>query len=578
MKLLKLSANKDTFKTITFHDGFNFIVAEKSKDSSDKDSTNGLGKSLLLEIIDFCLGANPSETLKKEEMQDWRFFLDISIDCDEFTFIRNVDDLKNVIIHGDPERLGLNESLDSVYNADLIKSILGNILFGLNETKLDGKKNKPSYRSLISYFMRTGPDSYSEPFAYFSKQPTWSKQVNNAYLLGLDWELSTKLSQLKIKLDNLDKANKAIDDGAMSDFGGTVGELESEKINLQTKLDVKAERLKNFQVYEDYRDVQDKANKLTENIHGLLNTVTINSQIIEKYKADLDNEEGENIRIEQIYKDAGIIFEKSLVRTLGEVEIFHSNLVTNRKNYLRSEIDALSKEDEQLRFRISELTKERASYMNILDSHGALEEYALLQNEVSKEHAKIADVESRIARLTEIEESISSLRVEIEQMVKKMRRDYSERLPTIAAAIKIFNANSEYLYAQPGTLSVDITKDGYRFKVDIKKSGSDGVGNMKVFCYDLMLAEYWAIIMRREIPLFHDSKIFADVDPRQIAKALELAKDKSESLGFQYICSMNSSYIPFDYLSDDFKRSLDESTIVKYHDKDDSGTLLGITF
>lgn len=578
MKLLKLSSNKPTFKTIAFHDGFNFIVAEKSDGSSDKDSTNGLGKSLLLEIIDFCLGGSPSETLKKDELQDWRFSLDLIIDSSTITITRNVDDFKTATITGETDVLDITLGLDNKIGLETLKSALGSKLFGLNERLMSGKKNKPSYRSLVSYFMRTGTGAFSEPFAYFSKQPAWSKQVNNAYLLGLDWELSTKLSQLKVKLDNLDKANKAIDDGAMHDFGGTVGELESEKINLQTKLDKKAERLKNFQVYEDYKDVQDRANELTENIHDLLNTVTVNSQVIEKYRSDIDNEKGESLRVEQIYSDAGVIFSQSLSKTLAEVEKFHSEIVTNRKNYLKSEISALSEENDQLRHKVEQLTQERVSYMNILDSHGALDEYALLQGEVSKERAKIADIESRIARLTEIEEQISGMRVDIEKMVKKMRRDYSERLPTIASAIKIFNTNSEYLYSQPGTLSIDITKDGYRFKVDIKKSGSDGVGNMKVFCYDLMLAEYWASIMNREIPLFHDSKIFADVDPRQIAKALEISKQKSESLNFQYICSMNSSYIPSDYLSDEFKKSLDESTIVRYHDMDDSGTLLGITF
>jgi uncharacterized protein YydD (DUF2326 family) len=578
MKLVKLSANKSTFKTISFRKGFNFIVAEKSESSGDKDSTNGLGKSLLLEIVDFCLGANPSETLKKMEMQDWKFYLDISIEDEIFTISRYVDDPKNVMLQGDLDKIGLQNLTDNSFNIDILKSSLGNKLFGLNESRLSSGKNRPSYRSLISYFMRTGSNGFSEPFAFFAKQPAWSKQVNNAYLLGLDWELSTKLSQLRIKLDQLDKANKAIDSGVMSDFGGTVGELESEKINLLTKLDAKTERLKKFQVYDDYREVQSKANELTENIHNLLNTTALNAQIIEKYKADLDSEEGKSFRVEQVYKDAGIVFSESLSRTLAEVEKFHSDVVTNRKNYLRSEMDSLSKENESLQQKIFKLTDERSSFMSILDSHGALDEYALLQNEVNKEHAKIADIESRIARLTEIEELISKLRVETEQMVTKMRRDYSERLPTIAAAVKMFNANSEYLYSQSGTLSIDITKDGYRFKVDIKKSGSDGVGNMKIFCYDLMLAEYWATIMKHEIPLFHDSKIFADVDPRQIAKAIELAKSKSENLGFQYICSMNSSYIPYEYLSDNFKDTLENYTIVKYHDKDDSGTLLGITF
>lgn len=578
MRLIKLSANKKTFKTIEFRPGFNFIVAEKSEESGDKDSTNGLGKSLLLEIVDYCLGSNPSETLKKDEMLDWTFYLEIEIGGASYTLIRSIDDGATITVKGDAEKIGLvSIGGDNVFTVDTVKQALGDVMFGLH--KVNGAvKNRPSYRSLMSYFMRTGSSGFSDPFAYFSKQPAWSKQVNNAYLLGLDWELSTKLSQLKTKLDNLDKANKAIEDGALSDLGGTVGQLESEKINLESRLEAQLERLKSFQVHDDYKAIQQKADDLTNTIHGLLNTLSLNDKIISKYRDDLDDERGESLRVAQVYKDAGIAFGDVLIKTLAEVEKFHGDVVTNRKNYLHAEIDALSKDNEALNNEIVALTNERSSYMSILDSHGALEEYSLLQNQVGDERAKIADVESRIKRLTEIEELISSLRVDIEKMTKKMRRDYSERLPTIAAAIKMFNANSEYLYSQPGTFSIDITKDGYRFKVDIKKSGSDGVGNMKVFCYDLMLAEYWSSVVNLEVPLFHDSKIFADVDPRQIAKALELAKTKSEAESFQYICSMNSSYVPYDYLSDEFKDTLDECTIVKYHDKDDTGTLLGITF
>ena len=88
-----------------------------------------------------------------------------------------------------------------------------------------------------------------------------------------------------------------------------------------------------------------------------------------------------------------------------------------------------------------------------------------------------------------------------------------------------------------------------------------------------MLAEYWSTIRHREFPLFHDSKIFADV-----AKALEISSNKAESLDFQYICSMNSGYMPYDYLSKEFTDNLSQYTIAKFHDKDEYSTLLGVTF
>ena len=134
------------------------------------------------------------------------------------------------------------------------------------------------------------------------------------------------------------------------------------------------------------------------------------------------------------------------------------------------------------------------------------------------------------------------------------------------------------MYEQPGTLSIDVDKEGYKFKIDIKKAGSDGVSSMKVFCYDLMLAEYWSTIRHREFPLFHDSKLFADVDPRQVAKALEISSSKAESLDFQYICSMNSGYMPYDSLPEEFTDNLSKYIIARFNDKDEHGTLLGVTF
>jgi uncharacterized protein YydD (DUF2326 family) len=578
MKLLKLSANKPTFKQVAFRDGFNFIVAEKSDTSGDKDSTNGLGKSLLLEIVDFCLGSNPSVTIKKEEMTSWVFSLDVEIDGSKLTFSRSVENPNYVRIQGARDVIGIANESDDEITLDVFKAHLGETLFGLNEKSLQGKKNKPSYRSLISYFMRTDSTAFSNTFAYFAQQPAWSRQVNNAYLLGLDWELSVKLTQLKSKLDRLEDANKAIEEGAFSDFGGTVGELESEKINLETALGTKTERLKKFQVYEDYANVQKKADSLTKEMHKLLNVTNLNMQVISKYQENLSGEHGEQLRVEDIYKGAGVIFPDNLKHTLRDVENFHKTIVSNRKQYLKNEIDNLASKNKDLEAEIKKLSKERTSYMSILDSHGALEEYSLLQSEVNRQEAKIADIESKVARLTEIEDTISSLNVDVEKMVKSMRKDYSERLPTLASAVKMFNSNSEYLYSQSGKLSVNITKEGYKFKVDIKKSGSDGVGNMKVLCYDLMLAEYWSTIRNKTVPLFHDSKIFADVDPRQVAKAFELAQEKADNFGFQYICSMNSSYIPYEFLSESFKSKLDDMTIVRYSDKDDTGTLLGITF
>ena len=60
MKLLSLRANKPSFHPIIFKDGINIIVGKQVAplDENDGNTYNGVGKSLTLHLIHFCLGAN----------------------------------------------------------------------------------------------------------------------------------------------------------------------------------------------------------------------------------------------------------------------------------------------------------------------------------------------------------------------------------------------------------------------------------------------------------------------------------------------------------------------------------------
>ena len=99
---------------------------------------------------------------------------------------------------------------------------------------------------------------------------------------------------------------------------------------------------------------------------------------------------------------------------------------------------------------------------------------------------------------------------------------------------------------------------------------------MKIFCYDLMLAQLWAEKSQSLKILFHDSIIFADVDERQKAHAIELAAKESERLGFQYICTLNTDNIPKNDLNIDF--DINKYVRETFTDATDDGGLLGIRF
>ena len=183
---------------------------------------------------------------------------------------------------------------------------------------------------------------------------------------------------------------------------------------------------------------------------------------------------------------------------------------------------------------------------------------------------------AQIDTLRRIEEGKGNLRIEEELLRKKTRNNLDDHKVQREKAIKLFNDNSEVLYESPGNLVIDVGSSGFKFDIEIVRSRSGGIGNMKILCYDLMLAELWAERSASPRLLIHDSMLFDGVDERQRAHGLELAERKARECGFQYICTLNSDAIPWK----DFSREFDFNGFIRLMltDKDLSGSLLGIRY
>lgn len=221
-------------------------------------------------------------------------------------------------------------------------------------------------------------------------------------------------------------------------------------------------------------------------------------------------------------------------------------------------------------------SNERALLLGILQTHGALEEYSRLQQSHLDTVSRLNEVNARIDSLRRFEEGKSALRIEQELLQQRARRDYDERRVKRERAVTLFNTNSEHLYSAPGSLVIDVGPKGFKFNVEIERSGSQGISSMKVFCYDLMLAQLWSNRTLSPNMLIHDSTIFDGVDERQEALALELVASEARTRSFQYICTLNSDTIPRNEFSTDF--NLDSFVRLRLSDATEDGGLLGIRF
>ena len=132
------------------------------------------------------------------------------------------------------------------------------------------------------------------------------------------------------------------------------------------------------------------------------------------------------------------------------------------------------------------------------------------------------------------------------------------------------------LYEDAGSMIVDETINGPDFRFEIQGSRSEGIKNMQMFCFDMMLMSLCA---KRGIGpgfLIHDSHLFDGVDGRQVLSALRVGAKNASDLGFQYIVTMNEDdafketekgFSVNDYLLD-----------VELTDATEDGGLFGIRF
>jgi uncharacterized protein YydD (DUF2326 family) len=579
--IIGIRSDHPSFKNVEFEKGFNVILANRTKSSTDKDSRNGLGKSTLLEIIHFCLGSK-NESLKIKELENWTFILDIILKGKTYTVSRNTKNFQKVKMEGDSSEWPIKPVYDETKKAYFMKindwtNVLGYLIFNL-PTELNEQKYTPTFRSLISYFVRRGVGSFQTPFKHYSQQKEWDIQVNNAYLLGLNWEFGAKFQNIKDKVNTLNELKKASEQGLLKGYVGSLGELEADRIRLEGEVQKLEQQLTSFKVHPQYYDIQKQADAITNEVHKLVNKNTLNKQILGKYEESFIEENDVSLdKVEKIYKDAGFIFDVSLKRNLQDVLSFHKEVVSNRRKYLQSEISRLKNEVGTQERQIESLSDKRAELLSILKTHGALEEYVKLQDRMNTLKQDLGNIKNKIDNTKKFDDGKSALKIEKEQLLQIARRDFDERKSLVEEAIQIFNEYSEYLYSEPGILSIDTRDTGFKFDIDIKRTRSQGIGYMKVFCYDLMLIRLNSKRLNIKF-LIHDSAIFDGVDERQIAKAMELAESESAKYGFQYICTINSDSVPYNDFSDNFRSKFDSYVRLELTDENEEGGLLGFRY
>lgn len=551
--IYSIYSNMPGFKTLHFRPNMNILLADKDKDSTDLQTRNGVGKTSLVELVHFLLGSVPDKTsiFKADALKPFTFGMEFDLAGSRMIVERSARDNNRIVLKGNigpdwprPPRPLLESGTFDLTNSNW-RIDLGYAMFGLPD---DGSMSRygPTFRSLVSYFARRQQaNAFISPIKQSSEQQLYNQQVAISYLIGADWTISQRWEDIRQREKALKELKKAA-------AGGSLGAIIGMTAELRTKLAVAEERLRRlrqnlstFQVLPEYREVEQEATDLTEQLGSLADDNTIDRRNVEDLRRALQEEVNPSVGdLQRVYEEAGVSLPEVAIRRFNEVENFHKSIVDNRRSYLSAEIDGALQRIAQRETDMMRMDRRRSELLEILRSHGALDQFTKLQSELSRKEAEAERLRQQFDAAQQLEGEITQLDIERRQLLLRLQQDLREQSETFGRAILAFEETSSSLYENAGSLTIQDSANGPVFDVSIPGQKSKGISNMQIFCFDMMLMRLCTERSLGPKFLIHDSHLFDGVDERQVAKALQIGMTEANSLDFQYIVTMNSDTLP----------------------------------
>lgn len=584
----RIGSDLASFKTLTFRPGLNILLADKSLGATDRQSRNGAGKTSLIELIHFLLGGNADadSIFRSDALIASSFEADLDVGAAPVTVARLGSKPSRIRVQGDCSGFVEDPKLeketgDQTYSQKQWVAVLGAAMFGLasSDDDLDKPKYGPSFRSLFSYFARRQTSGgFIAPERQNEKQQAWDQQVNLSYLLDLDPVIPGQFEALR-------QREAAVKDLKQMAKAGTLGGLLGTAADFRTRLTIAenhAQRLRQeiaeFRVVPEYEELEREASRLTREIRSVTDANVEDRILIDQLRAALGSEKPPDAdTLTRLYTEAGVVLSESVRRRFDEVAAFHETVVVNRRAHLAGEIDAATARMQERERQKVALDRRRGEAMGILRSGGALDHFTKLQEEVGRAEGEVQTLRQKLELAEQIETTKAELDLERAQLTKALQNDHRERETRIKQAILLFEELSSQLYERAGNLYIGPGRNGPEIDIKIEAARSQGIRNMQIYCFDMMLSE---LVARRGIGprfLVHDSHLFDGVDERQVAKALQIGAERSKAAGFQYIVTMNSDAIPTEGFQGEFHLN-DFVLPVKLTDAHETGGLFGVRF
>ena len=556
MKISKIYANK-SFKNVSFNEtGLNVIIGKISdRENTDLDSHN-IGKSLLLEVIDFLLLKKVSNKdkyflTKYQIFEECVFFAEIKLNSGQYLIVRRatatntkisfkindfkLDDFITDFEGWDEENIAIDKArklLNTYINYDILPSW--------------------TYRKAINYFMRYQND-YIDVFKLSKFQGVhkdWKPMVFD--LLGFDGKLiDEKLSleeefeEQKALLKTLETENKV----SSEDEDKVVGLIEIK----QNEFDILSDEVDKFNFYEKDNAEKEKLINDIESQIKYANTEHYNikyeiNKIENSLTTDIDLINIDDIN--ELYKEVEIFFPDALLEEYEKVVNFNKEITSERNQYLSENLATLKQELIGVETQLKKLENEKSVIFTDITEKTTYDKFKKYQKELAKAEADIIILQNKLTsinKMSSIQEKINGLDADIKLKVTELKKEILKQKHKHIR--KLFNEFTMKVLNTPAILSVKSNKsNNIEFEAEYQNQEelittdlARGNTYKKILCaaFDTALLQFYSQNSFYKF-VYHDG-VLDSLDIRKKEKYIEYVREMANQSDIQYILTVIES-------------------------------------
>ncbi|WP_310396540.1 DUF2326 domain-containing protein [Hymenobacter sp.] len=593
MKISKLYCNKP-FKNIAFNlkrGEINLILANVKARHEQRD-THNLGKSTLVDLIDFLLLKNIDKShwlinTKKGEATiflDYEFYLEILLNSGGFLTIKRTVNAPTKIFFKRHQHsfddFPLIENWDYLEIPIEKAQALLNDLLNFDFSKLTGY----SYRKSINYCLR-GQGDYDNIFQLKkfsrSKDRDWKPFMFS--LLGFKGDVLSRKYDLE---EAIKEQSKAIKDKerdlniSSNDKDKTVGQiqLKTQEINkLSTDLD-------DFNFFiKDQETISTLVEEIENNISELNNKLYRIEFDINKLRKSIRDEFAFDInKVNELFNEVNVLFPAEFLRSYEELSDFNKKITTERNREIKRTLSEKEIEQSEIIKKLQVLNERKVKYTHLIHDTSIFKKYKAYQQDMLKAESELMYLKAKLIAFDFIEERVREISLLKENELKETKVEIETELSNTLSNDKYSAIRSTFseiihdILQVPAIISISKNNaDNIEFAYSIENSAQQrGYTYNKLLCvaFDLSILINYASQSYFKF-VYHDDA-FGNEDNRLKIRLMSTIKRLCLKYDIQYI---------FTAIQDDLPNAKDlilakDEIVLELNDKDDNGKLFLMSF